>query len=81
MPLQGCSATAVIPCTVLTEGRTGCQVHGLRTSCTLQLPLQRSAVALLAAFAKATTSLSGLVLASVVVMPPWPKGRMFPPRM
>ena len=63
------------------QGRLRGWMQELLTSCTLHFPLQRSAVALPVAFARATTSFNGLVLAFVVVMPPWPKGRMFPPRI
>ena len=48
---------------------------------TEHFPLQRSVVFTDVALARAATKVRGEALACEVVMPPWPKGRMFPPRM
>ena len=65
----------------VTEMGMGKEVHKQLACCTGHFPLQRSVPFVAVAFARATMIVRGLVLASVVVMPPWPNGRMFPPRM
>jgi len=41
---------------------------------------RRSHMTLAVALTRAMIRVRGCVLASVIVMPPWPNGRMFPPR-